>query len=99
MAPTLQPGDRVLVFRGIGPLRATIRAGDLVVLADPRQPDRMVVKRVAGFAAGGVVVHGDNPTASTDSRDFGPVDPAALLGRVVYRYHPEARRGRPGTRW
>jgi nickel-type superoxide dismutase maturation protease len=99
MAPALLPGDRVLVYRGFGPLRATLRVGDLVALVDPRQPARTMVKRVAGFAAGGVVVHGDNATASTDSRHFGPVDPSAVRGRVVYRYHPEARRGRPGTRW
>ena len=99
MSPTLLPGDRVLVYRGIGPLKATIRPGDLVAVTDPRQPGRMMVKRVAGFTAGGVVVHGDNAAASTDSRHFGPVDPAAVSGRVVYRYHPEARRGRPATRW
>jgi nickel-type superoxide dismutase maturation protease len=104
MVPTLLPGDRVLVFRGVGPLRATIRVGDLVALVDPRDPDRTMVKRVAGFTTGGVIVAGDNATASTDSRQFGPVDPAAVQGRVVYRYHPEARRGRlgrgakPGTR-
>jgi len=99
MAPTLLPGDRLLVRRGVGPLRATIRVGDLVAVVDPRRPDRTMVKRVAGFTAGGVIVHGDNAAASTDSRHFGPVDPAAVLGRVVYRYYPEARRGRPGTRW
>jgi inner membrane protease subunit 1 len=99
MSPTLLPGDRVLVYRGVGSLRATIRRGDLVVVADPRQPDRTMVKRVTGFAAGGVVVQGDNAGESTDSRHFGPVDPAAIRGRVVYRYHAEARRGRPGTRW
>jgi nickel-type superoxide dismutase maturation protease len=99
MIPTLQPGDRVLVFRGVGPLTATIRVGDLVAFGDPRRPERTMVKRVAGFAAGGIVVHGDNAAASTDSRHFGPVDPRAVRGRVVYRYHPEARRGRPGTRW
>lgn len=99
MVPTLLPGDRVLVYRGIGPLRATIRPGDLVEVVDPRRPDRTMIKRVAGFTAGGVVVLGDNTAASTDSRHFGPVDPAAVRGRVAYRYFPETRRGRPGTRW
>jgi nickel-type superoxide dismutase maturation protease len=101
MAPTLLPGDHVLVLRGVGPLRPAIRVGDLVALADPRDAQRTMIKRVAGFEGERVVVRGDNDAASTDSRHFGPVSRGALRGRVVYRYHPESRRGRlpPGTRW
>ena len=100
MAPTLLPGDAVLVLQGLGPLRPTIRVGDLVALVDPRDHDRIMIKRVAGFDSAGVVVRGDNEAASTDSRHFGPISRRALRGRVVYRYHPESRRGRlrPGTR-
>jgi type IV secretory pathway protease TraF len=110
MAPTLLPGDGVLVLQGFGPLRPTIRVGDVVALVDPRDDrtrapggvprERIMIKRVAGFDGGGVVVRGDNEAASTDSRHFGPVSRRALRGRVVYRYHPESRRGRlgPGTR-
>jgi len=96
MSPTLRPGDRVLVVGGLGPLRVPVRPGDLVALADPRRPDRIMVKRLTGFEGSRLVVRGDNAEASTDSRHFGPVDPAAVVGRVVYRYHPEARRGRLG---
>ena len=105
MVPTLLPGDRVLVLRGLGPLRPPIRVGHLVALADPRDRrprgsggvprERLMVKRVAGVSAGQVVVRGDNPLASTDSRHFGPVTLRELRGRVIYRYHPEDRRGRP----
>ena len=100
MVPTLLPGDGVLVLQGFGPFRPSIRVGDVVALVDPRDTQRIVIKRVAGFEGGGVVVQGDNDAASTDSRHFGPVTPGALRGRVVYRYHPESRRGRlgPGTR-
>ena len=94
MIPTLLPGDRVLVRRGLGPLRPPVREGDLVAVADPRDRQRVMIKRVAGFAGGHVVVRGDNAAASTDSRHFGPVSPGAIHGRVIYRYHPEARRGR-----
>jgi nickel-type superoxide dismutase maturation protease len=94
MTPTLEPGDRVLVVAGLGPLRPPIRTGDLVALTDPRDPARMMVKRVAAISGGRVEVRGDNAAASTDSRHFGPVDRAAVVGRVVYRYHPEERRGR-----
>jgi len=98
MVPTLLPDDRVLVWRGLGPLRPSIRVGDLVAVVDPRQPDRVMVKRVAGVAAGQVMVQGDNEAASTDSRHFGPVSVAGLRGRVIYRYLPDERRGRLGTR-
>jgi hypothetical protein len=64
-----------------------------VALADPRIPSRTMIKRVAGFDGSRVVVRGDNDAASTDSRHFGPVEPRALIGRVIYRYHPEHRRG------
>ena len=94
MVPTLLPGDRVLVLRGVGPLRPPVRPGDLVAVVDPRQHDRVMIKRVTAFAGRHVIVHGDNAVASTDSRQFGPVSPDAIRGRVIYRYHPEGRRGR-----
>lgn len=101
MVPTLLPGDRVLVVAGFGPFRPALRVGDLVALVDPRDAERTMIKRIAGFDDGGVVVRGDNEALSTDSRHFGPVSRRALRGRVVYRYHPESRRGRlgPPTRW
>jgi nickel-type superoxide dismutase maturation protease len=94
MRPTLEPGDRLVVLRG-----RRARPGDLVTVPDPRAPLRVVVKRVATGGEPGtggmVVVRGDNPDASTDSRTFGPVAARSIQGRVVYRYFPERRRGRP----
>jgi len=89
MLPALQPGDRLLVAGMLG-----ARPGDVVAVADPRDVGRTMVKRVTVVDADGVTVAGDNPAASTDSRTFGPVPHGLLLGRVVYRYWPEARRGR-----
>ena len=96
MVPTLLPGDRVLVLRGLRRLRPAVRRGDLVALPDPRRPDRIMVKRVAAVDGPRITVRGDNEAASTDSRHFGPVEAAAIVGRVVYRYAPEDRRGRLG---
>jgi nickel-type superoxide dismutase maturation protease len=93
MRPTLLPGDRLLVLAG-----RRARVGDLVTLPDPRTPARHVVKRVTAVTAGGgatVVVRGDNPDASTDSRTFGAVPAASIGGRVIYRYFPPVRRGWP----
>lgn len=103
MLPTLEPGDRLLVWRG-----GRLRADDLVAVRDPRAPGRTLVKRIAAspggvarlddgsmIAAGtGYVVVGDNPGFTTDSRHFGPIDSKSIQGRLVYRYGPERRRGR-----
>jgi nickel-type superoxide dismutase maturation protease len=91
MRPTLEPGDRLLLLR-----TRRVRAGDLVVVPDPRHPGRMVVKRVVLASATGLTVKGDNADASTDSRQFGVVPLASVRGRVVYRYFPDSRRGRIG---
>ncbi|MDA8062874.1 MAG: nickel-type superoxide dismutase maturation protease [Actinomycetota bacterium] len=88
MAPTLLPGDRLLLVRP-----RSVGVGDLVALTDPRQPGRLLVKRVGAIDASRVTVVGDNQEQSTDSRHFGPVPLAGLVGRACYRYHPRERAG------
>lgn len=94
MVPTLEPGDRVLVLR-----RRRLGPGDLVAVADPRRPERVLVKRVAGVEGDMVTVLGDNPAESTDSRTFGAVHRRSVLGVAVYRYAPSPKRlAAPGRR-
>ncbi|HEV2809995.1 MAG TPA: nickel-type superoxide dismutase maturation protease [Acidimicrobiales bacterium] len=89
MAPTLRPGDRMVAVRGL-----PARKGDIVAARDPRTPSRMLVKRVAAIDADRRLhLAGDDPSASTDSRRFGPVGRSDMVGRVVWRYWPEHRRG------
>jgi nickel-type superoxide dismutase maturation protease len=94
MRPALEPGDRLVIVAVPGLGGGRLRPGDVVALTDPREPARIVVKRVAGVNADGVTVLGDRPDASTDSRTFGPVPRRLVHGRAVYRYWPEDRRGR-----
>jgi signal peptidase I len=90
MQPTLLPGDRVLAFRWGAP-----RANDVVVFRAPDARATFTIKRVQALTADGdVVVRGDNVNVSRDSRHFGPVPRALVIGRVLYRYLPGARRGR-----
>ncbi len=94
MAPTLRPGDRLLVDRGAY-RAAPPEIGDIVVLVDPERPDRWLVKRVAAVdpASGTLEVRGDARDVARDSRQFGPVPLRSVLGRAFRRYHPRDRIG------
>jgi hypothetical protein len=87
MAPTLLPGDRLIV------IRASPRAGDVVLARDPGDAERELVKRVARIGPAGIRLHGDNPLASTDARAFGALAPALVAWRAVLRYWPLDRAG------
>jgi nickel-type superoxide dismutase maturation protease len=92
MQPAFQAGDRLW----IGPA-VRLRPGQVVAVADPRPPGRLLVKRVYRIDGERVDVRGDNLAASTDSRHFGPVPRSSVAGRVLYRYAPPHRAGwRPG---
>ena len=99
MAPALLAGDWVLAARA-----GTIRRGDVVVLVHPLRPRREMVKRVTGVPGDELApdrrlgpdewfVAGDNPGASTDSRELGPVPSSAISGRVLFVYWPPERAG------
>ena len=93
MAPLLRDGDWILVDPDAYRVRLA-RPRELVIVADPRDPQRVLVKRVAGVDPGGLLeLAGDNPGASTDSRVFGPVDPGSVRGRPWARYWPPGRAG------
>ena len=94
MEPGIVAGDWLLVDPGAFRVRSPA-AGDLVVVPDPRLPERWLVKRVSHVAADGTLdVRGDAHGASTDSRTFGAIDPADIAGRPWFRYWPVRRMGR-----
>jgi phage repressor protein C with HTH and peptisase S24 domain len=84
MLPTLRPGDQVLVRMG-----ARVRPGDVVLARLPGRP--LGVKRAWRRVGPGWDLRGDAPGQSTDSRHFGPVPDADIVGRVVLRYWPIRR--------
>jgi nickel-type superoxide dismutase maturation protease len=69
MLPTFLPGESVTAVRRW----RRVRVGDVVVVRDPREPARWLLKRCASKSGGYLEVRGDNPEASTDSRDFGSI--------------------------
>jgi len=94
MTPTLEPGDWLLVdpeaYADAPPL-----PGDLVLVPDPRETARLLVKRVLQVDPDDWLrLAGDAPDVSTDSRTFGSVDPVTVAGRPWFRYWPLRRWGR-----
>ena len=95
MAPSLLPGDRLLV-ESRSYERRSPRPGEVVLAADPREPDRELIKRVVGVddAESAAELRGDAPDASTDSREFGAVPLSTIRWRAAFRYWPPERAGR-----
>ncbi|MFO1540778.1 MAG: nickel-type superoxide dismutase maturation protease [Chloroflexota bacterium] len=94
MEPAIADGDWLLVDPDAWQRRPPT-PGALVLLGDPRAPERLLVKRVHAVLPDGTLdLRGDAPDRSTDSRHFGPVAPDALLGRPWLRVHPLGRAGR-----
>jgi nickel-type superoxide dismutase maturation protease len=95
MAPSLLPGDRLVVeshsYQGRAP-----RLGEIVLAADPRKSDRELIKRVAAVddVAREAHLRGDALGKSTDSREFGAVPLSAIRWRAAFRYWPPERAGR-----
>jgi phage repressor protein C with HTH and peptisase S24 domain len=87
MVPTLHDGDRVLVRLGVfaPPL------GRVVLVALPDRP--LSVKRLVSVEPDGLVlVEGDNPYGSTDSRALGGLPADSVKGIVLARLWPRPAR-------
>ena len=81
MWPTLDEGNTVLVKR-----TRTFREGDIVLAKHPYKSSVKIVKRVAEILPdGALILKGDNPVESTDSRSFGSILKSDVVGRVVCR--------------
>ena len=82
MQPTFNSGDEILVnfnaYRSASP-----QINDVVVLADPREAARQIVKRITDVDGDRYYLRGDNPSQSTDSRQFGWVERHQIQGKVT----------------
>jgi nickel-type superoxide dismutase maturation protease len=95
MVPALLPGEWLLVERRTYTRRQP-RVGEIVLAADPREPDRELIKRVMAVDTESATLdlRGDAPDASTDSRTFGGLPMTSVRWRVIARYFPPGRIGR-----
>jgi nickel-type superoxide dismutase maturation protease len=78
MEPTYLPGELLTALRRW----RRVRPGDVVVVRDPRKPDRWLLKRCVARFGSRLDLRGDNTSASTDSRKFGLV-PSHEVGWIV----------------
>ena len=78
MLPHLASEDRILINQRSRPKR-----GDVVVAWHPRKPGVRLIKRLHWLDANGMQLLGDNPSASTDSRQLGAIPNALLIGVAV----------------
>ena len=81
MEPFCHEGDFVLVNR-MSYLFSRPKVGHIVVLKDPRDSLRPILKRIIVLKDSFAWVEGDNKERSTDSRNFGWVSVKALLGQA-----------------
>ena len=81
MSPTIDAGT--IIYTRPYFFWESIQVGDVVILRDPRKPSRKIIKRVVMRIKSDYTVLGDNARASTDSRVFGNISKAAILGKVM----------------
>ncbi|MEC7272644.1 MAG: nickel-type superoxide dismutase maturation protease [Candidatus Thermoplasmatota archaeon] len=79
MWPTLKEGDTIHVDVHSN---QSLQPGDIVVFPDPRDASRMCIKRLKRIEENGLFVEGDNPdpTASTDSHNYGLIPLESVIG-------------------
>jgi nickel-type superoxide dismutase maturation protease len=88
MLPALRPGDCLLVST-----RAHVAVGDVVVAHRPGVAGLLLVKRVVRREDAGWWLLSDNAEAGLDdSRAFGVLPDACVVGKVLLRYYPWRRR-------
>jgi nickel-type superoxide dismutase maturation protease len=79
MLPSLENGEIHLAVRG----HIFARRGAIAVFAHPQRPALTQIKRLVRKSNGTWWVEGDNAQASTDSREFGGIDPALIQGILL----------------
>lgn len=102
MTPNFQNGDYLIIDEITYQFREPER-GEVVVFRYPKNPSQFFIKRIAGLSGetiGGIIlaqdeyyVLGDNSSASSDSRYWGPVKSNLIIGRAILRLWPVSSLG------
>ena len=85
MSPEFKRGTRVVVQKKW--FFCKPRLNDVIVLKDPRD-GKLIIKRITNVRQNTTFyVLGDNRQQSTDSRVFGWVSKADIIGKVIYGFY------------
>lgn len=83
MKPSLTPGDEIL-YNPKAYFKKRPKVGDVVIISHPQKQQLNIIKRITDQVdSKTVIVKGDNPLESIDSRDFGPVKTKTIRGQVT----------------
>ena len=85
MAPTFRPGEHLLINKFIYKIKNP-KKGDIIALSDPRDKNRILLKRILEVEDDMVNVISDNVGEGTDSRVFGKINTKNIIGKVFFRY-------------
>ena len=86
MLPLLQPGDEIL-FAPHAYKKSKPQVGDVIVALHPLQKNLTIVKRIIEIEGDRYFVVGDNLSFSTDSRHWGKIGLANIIGRVTSKFN------------
>ncbi|OHA50545.1 MAG: signal peptidase I [Candidatus Terrybacteria bacterium RIFCSPLOWO2_01_FULL_40_23] len=84
MQPTFGEGEHLLINKLLYKIKKP-QKGDIIVLRDPRDKQRLLLKRVFEIQKDKLEVISDNIDGS-DSRTFGSVNIENVVGKVFFRY-------------
>jgi len=95
MEPALYEGDWVLTrynSQGLSERAIKKSMGKVVLVRRSVEPELLTVKRLKRVLDTGYWVEGDNPDASTDSRQYLTITREEIVGRVLFRYRRKLMR-------
>ena len=81
MEGTLKEGD-LITYKKLNPKNIDLEIGDIVVASHPKTKKKLIIKRIHRIYQNKFDLRGDNSDASTDSREFGLIELALIIGKV-----------------
>ena len=81
MEGTLKEGD-LITFKKLNQKNVDLEIGDIVVASHPRIKNKLIIKRIHWIHQNKFDLRGDNPSSSSDSREFGLIELDLIIGKV-----------------
>ena len=82
MLPAIKPND-LIIYKRFNPNNFEPKAGLIIVVNNPLDKQKLLIKRIASFNSKGLFIKGDNDEGSWDSRHFGNINYSSIKGIVT----------------